>query len=191
MVLRSGLVLAAFVTLCGGASMARDLTVVGFGGSLQDAMRATLWQPFSRQIGAPLIDESYTGGIAKIKAMVESGTTNWDVVQMDENEMILACDEGILERFDWNSSTRTSEIIPSARSTCGVGAFATAMGDATATRWAMGQDHGWTSGIPSECRLPAFGECTRWGLGGITRLRKVQTSLRVRVTVPVGLGHYR
>lgn len=104
-------------------ALSRDLTVVGFGGATQEAMRETLFKPYGKQSGAPLLEESYTGGIAKVKAMVETGTTTWDVVQMDENEMILACDQGLLETFDWKSRPNGADIIDSAKSECGVGAF--------------------------------------------------------------------
>lgn len=102
---------------------ARDLTVAGFGGALQDAMRDSFFRPFSAEKKLPLIEESYSGGIAKIKAMVQSGTTSWDIVQMDENEMILACDEGLLEKIDWAALPGAKDIIAPARHACGVGAF--------------------------------------------------------------------
>ncbi len=104
-------------------ALARDLTVVGFGGATQEAMRETLFKPYETKSEAPLLEESYTGGIAKVKAMVETGTTTWDVVQMDENEMILACDQGLLEAFDWKTLPNTQDIIEPAKSDCGVGAF--------------------------------------------------------------------
>ncbi|TAA60023.1 polyamine ABC transporter substrate-binding protein [Shinella sp. JR1-6] len=104
-------------------ALSRDLTVVGFGGATQEAMRETLFKPYQEKAGAPLLEESYTGGIAKVKAMVETGTTTWDVVQMDENEMILACDQGLLEPFDWAGLPNSADIIAPAKSDCGVGAF--------------------------------------------------------------------
>lgn len=104
-------------------TLARDLTVVAFGGATQDAMRDTLFKPYEKKSGAPLLEESYTGGIAKVKAMVETGTTTWDVVQMDENEMILACDQGLLQTFDWKTLPNAPDIIEPAKSDCGVGAF--------------------------------------------------------------------
>lgn len=104
-------------------ALSRDLTVVGFGGATQEAMRETLFKPYQEKTGTPLLEESYTGGIAKVKAMVETGTTTWDVVQMDENEMILACDQGLLETFDWSSLPNSADIIEPAKSDCGVGAF--------------------------------------------------------------------
>ncbi|CAO3359948.1 Spermidine/putrescine import ABC transporter substrate-binding protein PotD (TC 3.A.1.11.1) [Azospirillum palustre] len=109
--------------IASGSSHARDLTVVGFGGSLQDAMRTAYFEPFAKRSGAPLIEESYTGGIAKLKAMNQSRTVTWDVLQMDENEMTLACDEGLLEPFDWKSQPGAADILPQVKASCGVGAF--------------------------------------------------------------------
>ncbi|CAO3455258.1 ABC transporter substrate-binding protein [Azospirillum largimobile] len=109
--------------IASSSSHARDLTVVGFGGSLQDAMRTAYFEPFAKQAGTPLIEESYTGGIAKLKAMHQSRTVTWDVLQMDENEMTLACDEGLLEPFDWKSQSNAADIISQVKAPCGVGAF--------------------------------------------------------------------
>lgn len=114
----------AFAT---GGGEARDLTVVGFGGATQDAMRATLFQPYADKVKQPFLEESYTGGIAKLKAMTATGTTSWDVVQMDENEMLLACDQGMLEAFDWKQRANADDIIAPAKSDCGVGAFVWSM----------------------------------------------------------------
>lgn len=115
----------ALMTSCAFATAieARDLTVVGFGGALQDAMRQTLFKPYAAEKNVPLTEESYTGGIAKIKAMVQSGTTSWDLVQMDENEMILACDEGLLVKLDQAALPEAKDVIPQAKHACGIGAF--------------------------------------------------------------------
>ncbi len=117
------LLMSALCVAIAAPVFARDLTVVGFGGATQDAFRETLFKPYEKKTGSSLLEESYTGGIAKIKAMVETGTTTWDVVQMDENEMILACDQGLLESFDWKTMPNAPDIAPAAKSDCGVGAF--------------------------------------------------------------------
>jgi putative spermidine/putrescine transport system substrate-binding protein len=102
---------------------AADLTVVGFGGALQEAFRKAYFEPFRTQTGAVLVEDSYTGGFAKQKAMVEAGNVTWDLVQMDENEMAAACDQGLLEPIDRKRFTRAGEINPNAFAKCGVGAF--------------------------------------------------------------------
>lgn len=102
---------------------ARDLTVVGFGGDTQEAFTAAYLQPYSQKTGKKIIQDSYTGGIAKLKAMVESRNVTWDLVQMDENEMAVACDDGLLEPLDRRKLSNAAEVEPSAFAKCGVGAF--------------------------------------------------------------------
>lgn len=99
---------------------AEDLTFTGFGGSLQDSVRKTMLDSWA---GGKITEETYNGGIAKLKAMVQSDAVIWDVVQMDENEMLLACDEGLLETFDWSAKPEADQLIEAAKSDCGVGAF--------------------------------------------------------------------
>ncbi|PFH11633.1 putative spermidine/putrescine transport system substrate-binding protein [Collimonas sp. PA-H2] len=106
-----------------GQAVARDLTVVAFGGATQEAFNHAYFQPFVTQSKKRIVQDSYTGGIARQKAMVESGNITWDVVQMDENEMALACEQGLLEVIDFKQLSNAKEITPAALSKCGVGAF--------------------------------------------------------------------
>ncbi|WP_211454317.1 ABC transporter substrate-binding protein [Collimonas antrihumi] len=116
------LVLILIVGLSGQV-FARDLTVVSFGGATQDAFNRAYFQPFSAQAKKRIVQDSYTGGIARQKAMVESGNITWDVVHMDENEMALACDQGLLEVIDFKQLSNARDVAPVALSKCGVGAF--------------------------------------------------------------------
>lgn len=104
-------------------SHAADLTVVGFGGALQEAFRSAYFEPFKKQTGTALVEESYPGGYARQKAMVESGQITWDLVQMDENEMAAACEQGLLESIDRRQFSNVQQINPAAFAKCGVGAF--------------------------------------------------------------------
>ncbi|WP_339499893.1 ABC transporter substrate-binding protein [Pseudomonas canadensis] len=113
------LVLSAATTL----AQARDLTVVGFGGATQEAFDKAYFKPFAAQSGKPVVQDTYGGGLAKQKAMVESRNPTWDLVQMDQNEMELACEQGLLEDLDHKQLKNAPEVNPEAFSTCGVGAF--------------------------------------------------------------------
>ena len=44
-----------------------------------------------------MLFENYTGGIAEIKAQVESGNIQWDVVDIETIDLERACSEGLLE----------------------------------------------------------------------------------------------
>lgn len=107
---------------------AQDLTITGFGGSLQDAQRAAYFAPFEQATGIKVSEDTYGGGISKIKAMVDTGSVVWDVVQMDENEMVLACDEGLLETFSAADLGIDGSLLDQAKaSDCGVGFFVWSM----------------------------------------------------------------
>ncbi len=127
---RINLLIAASAAFIGTTvvSAADSLTVVGFGGSLQDAQRSAYFDPYKKESGIDLKEDTYEGGIAKIKAMVETENVIWDVVQMDENEMILACDEGLLASVSAADLGIKSDLLPQAAQTnCGIGFFVWSM----------------------------------------------------------------
>ncbi len=103
-------------------SDARELTIVSWGGSYQEAQRKAFFDPFIKKTGKKILDESYNGELAKIKAMVEAKNVTWDVVQVEAPELINACEEGLLEIIDWNRVGGKKSFIPAAAmGECGVG----------------------------------------------------------------------
>ncbi len=105
------------------AAQARDLTVISWGGAYQEAQRDAFFEPYIATYGA-LRDEAYNGELAKIKAMVETDDVTWDVVQMEAPELENACDEGLIERIDWDRLGGKDQFIDSAAmGDCGVGAI--------------------------------------------------------------------
>lgn len=121
--LKKQFVTVLFVSAISTIAQARDLTAVGFGGVTQEAFDKAYFKPFTAQSGLPIVQDTYGGGLAKQKAMVESGNPTWDLVQMDQNEMELACEQGLLEELDLKRLKNAPEVDPEAFSTCGVGAF--------------------------------------------------------------------
>jgi putative spermidine/putrescine transport system substrate-binding protein len=110
-----------------GEASARDLTVVSFGGSLQDAIRASFIQPFTKSTGKAVVEDTYDGALSKISSQVETGAVNWDVVDVESNELRQGCEEGYFEKID--ASSLKAELMPAALSTspCGVGYMSGAM----------------------------------------------------------------
>jgi len=104
------------------AAQARDLTVVGWGGIYQDALRDIYFKPFMEKSGQPLLDEAWDGGYGILQAKVKAGEPNWDVVQVEAEELALGCDDGIYEKLDWNKIGGKQAYIPAATvNDCGVG----------------------------------------------------------------------
>ena len=58
-----------------------DLRIAGYGGTAQDAQRKAYYEPYGRLSGVNVKD--FAGAdINKVKAMVETGNVEWDVVQL-------------------------------------------------------------------------------------------------------------
>ncbi|MDF0581986.1 ABC transporter substrate-binding protein [Bradyrhizobium yuanmingense] len=77
-----------------------QLTVVSWGGNYQIALRKAIFEPFSKATGIKIIDAEYSGEVAKVRAMVESKTVSWDVVDTGSNALVM-CDQGLIETIDW------------------------------------------------------------------------------------------
>ena len=114
----SGVCLAV---LSSGAQ-ARDLTVSSPGGALQDAQREVYFVPFAKDSGVTLLEDSWTNGYGILQAKVQAGDPNWDVVQVESDELELGCSDGIYEPIDWSLMGNEDDFIPAAVSECGVGA---------------------------------------------------------------------
>ena len=79
---------------------AGELTVVSWGGAYTRSQVKAYHEPFTKETGIKVNSEDYNGGIANIKAQVESGNVTWDVVDLEPSDVARACDEGLLEDID-------------------------------------------------------------------------------------------
>lgn len=101
----------------------RDLTVVSWGGVYQDAQRDAYFRPFQQQTGTRLLEETWDGGIDLLREKIASGSNNWDVVQVEGEELLLGCAEDLFEPMDFDAIGGAGSYIPEAVSRCGVGAI--------------------------------------------------------------------
>ena len=114
-------VAAAALMLAGTAAQARDLTIVSFGGTFQDAQRELFFTPFAESLGKVVLDEAWEGGYGVLQAKVKAGQPNWDVVQVEAEELALGCADGIYEKLDWEKLGGQDSYIPGGASDCGAG----------------------------------------------------------------------
>jgi putative spermidine/putrescine transport system substrate-binding protein len=114
---------AALLGAMAGSAEARDLTVTSWGGNYQDAQREVYFEPFSKKTGTKLVEDSWNGGVGALRAKVEGGNSNWDVVQVEAEELELGCEEGLFEQMDWSALGGKDKFIPAAVHECGVGAI--------------------------------------------------------------------
>src|SRR5690554_740313 len=73
------------------------LTVVSFGGAYGAAQKVHQIDPYVAKTGNKVLFENYTGGVAEIKAQVQAGKVQWDVVDIETIDLERACSEGLLE----------------------------------------------------------------------------------------------
>ncbi|MFC0387386.1 ABC transporter substrate-binding protein [Muricoccus vinaceus] len=100
-------------------AQARDLTVVSWGGAYQDAQREVMFRPFQRATGLRLLEETWDGGMEVLRSREQ--TARWDIVQLEGDELLLGCDEGLLERIRPEQVGGAAHYVPGALSDCGVG----------------------------------------------------------------------
>lgn len=77
-----------------------SLTIVSFGGAYSASQKKHMLDPFAKQSGIEVISDDYSGGIAELKAQVESNNVTWDVLDIEYIDVERACSEGLLEVID-------------------------------------------------------------------------------------------
>lgn len=100
------------VSAAGGSSMdqikkmlekhrGETLTIASWGGSFQEAQRKAYFEPFSKEFGITVAEDSPPNN-PKIISMVESGNVTWDVVDTGAFKVIPLDKEGVLEELDYD-----------------------------------------------------------------------------------------
>ena len=91
--------MAALASSCFNPSV-ESLTVVSWGGSYAQAVTKGYHEPFTAETGIGIRLDDYNGGLAQVRAQVESDNVYWDVVDLEIADAVSGCDEGILERIN-------------------------------------------------------------------------------------------
>ncbi|WP_404937186.1 hypothetical protein P7C00_19800 [Pseudomonas sp. JDS08PS003] len=119
--LKTALASLTLALLC-STVQADTLTVVSVGGLNKQAQQQAFYTPFEQQHSISVRAGEYNGEIGMIKAMVETGSVGWDVVEVDHAEIQRGCDEGLFERLPAMPEVAQNDFIEGALSECGVGA---------------------------------------------------------------------
>jgi len=77
----------------------KTLVVCGWGGTTTAAQRAAYFRPFEQATGIKIIEASPTN-YPKLKAMVESGNVEWDVVDTADRMIFSGIREHLFEKLD-------------------------------------------------------------------------------------------
>jgi len=111
---------AATLTMWPAHAQDRKVTVVGWGGSYQDATRDVFMKPFEKATGVKVLEDSWNGETGKIKAMVQAGNAHWDVVFANFSDAIVGCEQGFLEPIDPSIIASIKDFVPGTVHKCGV-----------------------------------------------------------------------
>ncbi|MBW2059299.1 MAG: ABC transporter substrate-binding protein [Deltaproteobacteria bacterium] len=110
---------AVLVLTNSGYAAQRKLVIVGWGGAWEEGIKKAFADPFEKETGIRVI---FTGPIdfGKMKAMVESGKVEWDVLQAGDFRILPAAKAGLLEPIDY-SIVDKSVLFPGAAREYGCG----------------------------------------------------------------------
>jgi putative spermidine/putrescine transport system substrate-binding protein len=93
--------LAIFILVPSMAAVAAEsITVTSFGGAFSQSQIEAYQKPFAAKTGVTVNAEVYNGGLAEIRAQVQSGNVTWDVVDVEKQDLTAGCDEGLFEPID-------------------------------------------------------------------------------------------
>ncbi|WP_353666343.1 ABC transporter substrate-binding protein [Marinomonas sp. THO17] len=114
--------IALTLTMASMIANANDtMSFVSWGGSTQEAQQEAWAIPFSAISNIKVIQDGPTD-YGKLKAMVESGNVQWDLVDVEADFAYRAAAEGLLEPLDF-SIIDTTDIDPRFVSDYGIGSF--------------------------------------------------------------------
>ncbi len=105
-----------------------SLTVISWGGSYGQAITTAYLEPFTAETGIEIRLDDYNGGLAQVRAQVETGNVHWDVIDLETFDAVSGCDEGILEPIapsllapGPDGAPPEEDFLPDALLECGVG----------------------------------------------------------------------
>ena len=99
--MRLKFILASLLVTAALPAAAADMVFTSWGGTTQDAQTAAWAKPFAAATGTKVLQDGPTD-YGKIKAMVESGNVNWDVVDVEGDYAAQAGKAGLLEPLDFS-----------------------------------------------------------------------------------------
>src|SRR5262249_42738465 len=100
-------------------AQAKQLVVCSWGGAYQEAQRKTMFQPFERETGIKVVEASPTD-YGKLKAMVQSGNAEWDLVDVGDLNVIAGTKDNLLEPLDYQTID-TRDVFPQVVHKFGIG----------------------------------------------------------------------
>lgn len=99
----------------------RDLTIATTGGSFQEAQRAALFRPWAQARALRILEVTWDGGIAPLRARRAAGDTDWDLILVEGDVLELGCAEDLFEPMDVAQLGGEDVYVAGAAHRCGIG----------------------------------------------------------------------
>jgi putative spermidine/putrescine transport system substrate-binding protein len=122
--------LGCYALLSGAAYGAETITLASFGGAYGESQQKAYAAPFQDLTGTHVSMTEYNGGLGEIRAQVESGAVAWDVVDVEMQDAVRGCDDGLFETIKdvelpaaANGTPAAEDFLPGTLTDCGVGSI--------------------------------------------------------------------
>lgn len=111
----------ALAGLTGPTTAAQDtITITSWGGAYSMGQRKAYYEPFMEETGVVVLEDEWTGDVSQIRVQVETGNYKWHVIDVGSDMLVAACDEGLLEEFDYELMGGRDRFIEGGAHDCGV-----------------------------------------------------------------------
>jgi len=117
--------LLAAVALLGASlscAAAHDLTIVSRGPGSIEPLRKVFVQAFVGATAIPVRQENWDDSIAALETQLKAPDNEWDLVELNADELAAACADGLLEKLDFGAIGGKDHYLAQGVSDCGVGA---------------------------------------------------------------------
>jgi len=118
-------VLASAITAL--PAQATDITIISFGGANTQAQIEAMYKPWQAKTGNKIIVGEYNGEMARVKAMVDTNSVTWHLIDSETPELVRGCEEGMFEELNTSAFLNESDFLEGALTPCGVGFFVWSM----------------------------------------------------------------
>lgn len=105
-----------------------QLVIASFGGAYTASQTKAYFEPYMADTGNRIVTADYSGGLAELRSQVETGNGAWDVIDLELQDALRACDEGLIERIDASvlepaadGTPAEEDFLPGTLMDCGVG----------------------------------------------------------------------
>jgi putative spermidine/putrescine transport system substrate-binding protein len=123
--------IAGGCALLGGTALAADtITLASFGGAYGDSQKKAYTEPFHELTGTQVSLTEYNGGLGEIRAQVEAQDVTWDIVDVEMQDAVRGCDDGLFESLKdlklpaaGNGTPASADFLPGTLTDCGVGSI--------------------------------------------------------------------